>query len=182
MKRLCDVVIVGITAVGSGIGQAVLDSLWSSKLRFDVIGFEANPWAKGIYECGGAFLLPYASDPSYKEVLLARCREASVHALIPGSDMELAVVAEVASDLRKQGCIPIVSDIACIRLCRDKLALYEHLSANGAPFVTTISLDQAWNRASDIPYPIIVKRRDGSGSVGVMLLTSCHDSTRRPLG
>ena len=42
---------IGITFVGSGIGQAALDSLRQSDLPLRIVGFDASPWAKGAYEC-----------------------------------------------------------------------------------------------------------------------------------
>lgn len=41
---------IGITSVGSGIGQAVKVALRHSVLPLRIVGFEAHPWAKGSYE------------------------------------------------------------------------------------------------------------------------------------
>lgn len=165
---------VGITAIGSGIGQPVLDSLRDSSLKVRIVGFEANPWAKGAYECDAAYRLPLANNPDYTSTLLARCEEASLDALIPGSDPELIALAEAAPALESLGCIVVVSAPECVRVCRDKLALCNHLTRAGVPFVSTWPLETARARADDLSYPLILKPRGGSGSTGVQVL--CHSA------
>ena len=70
---------IGITSIGSGVAQAVLDSLKSSGKRYQLVGFDASPWAKGAYECEAVHLVPFADCPDYKESVVLRsgvCRSA----------------------------------------------------------------------------------------------------------
>lgn len=161
---------IGVTAVGSGIGQPVLDSLRDADLFVRVIGFEASAWGKGAYECDAVYRLPLANAPSYREVLLARCQESGIQVLIPGSDTELIPLAEAAPALDAIGCQVIVSRPECVHTCRDKLALYHHLEQVGFPFVRTWLLEEARARAEELPYPVIAKPRGGSGSVGAQVV------------
>jgi len=169
---------IGITAVGSGIGQPVLDSLRDSDLEAQIIGFEASPWAKGAYECDALYRLPFANDPSYSSEVLRLCEQAHLDLLIPGSDTELPALAQLAPTLRALGCQVIVSSVECIRVCRDKLVLYQEMTRAGVPFVTTWTLEAARAQAQSLPYPLIVKERGGSGSVGVQVLSCPADWDR----
>ena len=169
---------IGITAVGSGIGQAVLDSLRDSSLSAHIVGFEASAWAKGAYECDEVYQLPHVTDPAYKSTLLARCQEARLDVLIPGSDTELIVLADASPVLESLGCHVIVSGPECVRTCRDKLVLHDHLVRAGVPFATTRPLNVTRSQAAELTYPLMVKPRGGSGSVGAQVLCSPSDWER----
>ena len=167
---------VGITAVGSGVGQPVLDSLRDSELYRKrgigrIIGFEATPWAKAAHECDAVYQVPLASDPAYQSALLSLCERLGLDALIPGSDPELVILAEMRPELQALGCQVIVAAPEAVRTCRDKLSLYQRMHAAGVPFVATWPLSEAIAHKEDLPYPIIVKPRGGSGSVGTQVLT-----------
>ena len=163
---------IGITAVGSGIGQPVLDSLRASSLETKIVGFEAQAWAKGVYECDAVYCLPRASEPDYGRTLLQRATEAGLDVLIPGSDPELVAIAELAPQLERIGCRAIVGAPDFVRTCRDKLALSEYLRGRGFAFVRTLALELAKEEAASLPYPVIVKPRAGSGSVDAQVVSS----------
>lgn len=172
---------VGITAVGSGIGQPVLDSLRLSSLEARVVGFDASPWAKGGYECDSFHLLPRADHADYATELIARCQEEGIDILLPGSDPELIPVAEAAPALESIGCRVVVSSPECVRICRDKLELSHYLEREGVPFAKSWSLETALAQADDLPYPLVVKPRAGSGSVGVHIISQPCEWERFPL-
>jgi len=169
---------IAITAAGSGIGQPVIDSVRDSTLQARLVGLEASPWGRGAYECDSAYLFPLASDPTYKERMMELCERVGIDVLISGSDPELIPIAEMASDLAARGTAAIVGSPASIRLCRDKLALSQHMIERGIPFVRTWSLEEARSQAADLPYPLIVKERSGSGSVGAQVLSGPQDWER----
>ena len=169
---------IAVTAAGSGIGQPVIDSLRDSSLQVRLVGLEASPWGRGAYECDLACLFPLANDPTYKEQMMDLCQREGINVLIPGSDPELIPIAEMASDLASSGTMAIVGSAASIRLCRDKLLLSQHMIERGVPFVQTWSLDEGRAQAADLPYPLIVKERSGSGSVGAQVLSAPQDWER----
>jgi carbamoylphosphate synthase large subunit len=169
---------IAVTAAGSGIGQPVIDSLREASLEVRLAGLEASPWGRGAYECDTAYLFPLANDLTYRARMIELCAEAHIDLLIPGSDPELIPIAEMASELAAQGTVSIVGSAASIRLCRDKLALSEHMIERGIPFVQTWSLDDARAQAPHLPYPLIVKERSGSGSVGAQVLSAPQDWDR----
>ncbi|HEV3302665.1 MAG TPA: ATP-grasp domain-containing protein [Planctomycetaceae bacterium] len=61
-----------------------------------------------------------------------------------------------------------------IRLCGDKLRLCEHLNANAISTVPTSPFDFSANFA-DYPFPIVVKPRDGAGSVNTFLIRDARE-------
>jgi len=61
-----------------------------------------------------------------------------------------------------------------IRLCGDKLRFCEHLNANAISTVPTSPFDFSANFA-DYPFPIVVKPRDGAGSVNTFLIRDARE-------
>ncbi|HEV8070350.1 MAG TPA: ATP-grasp domain-containing protein [Planctomycetaceae bacterium] len=65
-----------------------------------------------------------------------------------------------------------------IRLCGDKLRFCEHLKANAIPTIPTTRCDFFANFA-EYPFPIVVKPRDGAGSVNTFLLRDARELEER---
>jgi len=65
-----------------------------------------------------------------------------------------------------------------IRLCGDKLRFWQHLKANAIPTVSTTPCDFFANPA-DYPFPIVVKPRDGAGSVNTFLIRDARELEER---
>ena len=161
---------IGVTAVGSGVGQVVLDALRTSPFNVRIVGFEATGCAKGLYECDEGYRLPLASDSSYGGLLREYCQREDIRLLIPGSDPELPVLAEIAPSLEAQGCKVLVGSPASVHVCQDKKAFYEHLSPSDLPVVTTLLLSEVLRDPDVLSYPVILKPRCGAGSVGVRVI------------
>jgi predicted ATP-grasp superfamily ATP-dependent carboligase len=65
-----------------------------------------------------------------------------------------------------------------IRLCGDKLRFCEHLRKNGIPTVPTTPFNFFANSA-DYPFPIVIKPRDGAGSVNTFLIRDARELESR---
>src|SRR5580704_9466810 len=61
-----------------------------------------------------------------------------------------------------------------LRLCGDKLRFCEHLNANAISTVPTSPFDFSANSV-DYPFPIVVKPRDGAGSVNTFLIRDARE-------
>jgi predicted ATP-grasp superfamily ATP-dependent carboligase len=65
-----------------------------------------------------------------------------------------------------------------ITLCGDKLRLFEHLSRHGLPTLPTMRCDFSAGR-TDYRFPIVVKPRDGAGSIKTYLIRDREGLERR---
>jgi predicted ATP-grasp superfamily ATP-dependent carboligase len=65
-----------------------------------------------------------------------------------------------------------------IRLCGDKLRLYEHFERHGLSTLPTSRWDFSANRTA-YPFPIVVKPRDGAGSVNTFLVQDARELQAR---
>jgi carbamoylphosphate synthase large subunit len=160
-----------VTAVGGGVGQAVLRALRGSTLPLTVVGTDATPWSTGLYTADKGYLVPGAgAKEAYRSRILEICRAEGIEVLIPGSDPELGPLAELVGDLEALGCRTIVASPACIRVCRDKLETYTFFAKRGLPFVETVAFADRERLIRAKGYPLVVKPAGGSASVNVQVV------------
>ena len=165
---------IGVTSVGSGVGQSVLRSLAASDLDHRVVGLDASAYNSGVHWVDAAHLVPWVRDvDDYRRRVVEVVSAEGIEVLIPGLDPELPVLAGMRDELADLGCTVIVSDPDVIAVSDDKLATAEWSSSLCLPFVTTRSLPDAQDHADELDYPVIVKPRRGSSSFGIRL---AHDA------
>jgi carbamoyl-phosphate synthase large subunit len=161
-----------VTGTGGGAGQSVLKALQDSHYR--VIAADAEVLATGLYTTGKGYVIPYANSPTFIERLLAICEAEGVRLLFPGLDAELPVLARERKVFAKIGVTLAVSDDNVVRICDDKLATANFLSAQALPFPRTWTLcDFA---VDALPFPLILKPKvGGARSKGVHVVKTAAE-------
>jgi carbamoylphosphate synthase large subunit len=173
---------VAVTGVGGGVGQAVIRALRLSAVPVRIVGLDADPWAVGLYQCDAREVIPLVGDlGAYSGALKQLVRSHQVEALIPATDTELHAVAGLRSELAELGCTAIVSSPAFVRIARDKLLSYRALTSAGLPFVRTEAARDFLASYTSAAYPVIVKPKGGSASVGARVLHGPRDVERDDL-
>lgn len=156
------------------MGQAVLHALRFANPRVQTVGMDARPMSPGLYWTDAAYLTPFfANESAYLQRLLEICDREAIDLLIPGLDPELPILARHRQQFLRRGCEVMVSHPEAIGLCQDKHACYEFCRQRNLPFITTYLLAEAQARSDELTYPVIVKPREGSASVGAYL---CRDA------
>ena len=172
---------VGITAVGGGVGQAVLRGLFHGKLPVRTVGLDCRVMSAGLYWTDVSYLVPQADEAdNYIKRCLEICERESVDVLIPGSDPELYPLARHRDSFLQLGCEVIVGEPEVIQLCQDKRALSDFSKDRKLPFVNTWTLKEAKRLRSELTFPLVGKPRIGSGSVGAKLIFEPHELMRIP--
>ena len=170
---------VAVTGVGATAGLAIVRSLRRAALPLWLLGLNADAWAPALYLCDAAALVPRASDEDrYLDTLEALIRKHRIEALIPGLDVELGVLSRGQERLHALGCRVIVSPPAVIDFARDKERTYQVLREKGVPFARTESFESFQRSCTPASFPVIVKPKDGAGSVGIAVLCSTADLER----
>jgi len=130
---------------------------------------EVSADAPALNEADGAFVVPPCADRSYVDALLHICATNDIRLVIPLNERELGVIAEHRDRFVTIGALPVVSDIRVIALCEDKWQVNEFLATCGLRGPRTwLSLSEALHaiRRGDLAYPVVVKPRFGSTSIG----------------
>lgn len=161
-----------ITGAGATLGQEIFQSLKHTKLLHDLfIGFaDPSPLAVGLHWADAAHLISMASDDGYIDDLVRVLKDNSYQVLIPGTDIELPKLSRFREHIETvSGCKVIVSSPRVVDIANDKFMTSIFMAENGffpprSWSSETLSLDSI----NSLPYPLIVKPRDGARSKGVV--------------
>ena len=114
--------------------------------------------------------VPAVYDPHYIDITINICKEYCVDALLCLNDLELPILAENKSRFEGIGVKVIVSNPQVIDICFDKYktAQWVELIGLNAPktYVTLSSAKEALSKG-EISFPLFMKPRWGSGSIGL---------------
>lgn len=169
---------VGVTGVGGGVGQSIINALQMSSLNVDIIAIDMTADSTGFYIDGIAGSkvlsnlkgLTYPPDDWY---YYAAKRE--VDCIIPGSDYDLAALSYARDEFGALGCKVLVSDHDLIFKCADKHITAQELRSHNIAAPETLPMGMPY---AGYKFPVIVKPRIGSGSRGVVRIDTKEDLLR----
>lgn len=114
--------------------------------------------------------VPAVYDPEYVNITLDICKEQQIDVLLSLNDLELPILAENKARFEELGVKVIVSDPQVIDIAFDKYKTAQWVESLGlvAP-KTYVRLDDVKKAlaAGDIEFPLFMKPRWGSGSIGL---------------
>jgi len=131
-------------------------------------------------------VVPRISDPNYLPVIKQICNKYQVTAILSLIDPELSLLAGWKDEFSEIGTIAIISDKKVVDMTFDKYRTYQFLKENDFPYIPTfITYQDVCNALinKEIQFPLMVKPRMGSASIGlckvyslVELETALHSS------
>lgn len=126
--------------------------------------------APALVDADIAVKVPSIYEAGYIDTILSICKEYSIKALISLNDLELPLIAANKPLFEELGVKVIVSDPRVIDLCFDKWKTKQFLEECGLKVPKTyLTLDNALEalRKGEISFPVVVKPRWGSASIGL---------------
>lgn len=165
-----------VTSVGRS-NRLVRD--FRQALKFgEIIATDSSRAAPALREADRWFLVPPFADPTYVDRLVSICRENNISLLVSRHGGELALLASQRERFLAVGAFPVVSRPDVIGLCEDKWESRRLLDECGlATPKTWLTLEGA--RAAldrrEVSYPVIVKPRRGSTSIGFEVVTTSRE-------
>jgi len=119
-----------------------------------------------------SWAVPRCDTREFVPRLLAICAEEKVDLLIPTIDPELLPLARARAEFAANGTRVVVSDAMLVEVARDKIRTAAALAQAGLPVPRTAPLGELLAESTRLEYPVILKRIDGSSSVGL------HEATQ----
>ncbi len=135
-----------------------------------IVATDHQATAPALYFADKQYIAPLISDPGYVDFLLDICCKENIRAITTLIDPEIEILAKNRQRFIDNGILPLCPSKETAHLCFDKFALFEHLNKNGIPTVLTYDSYDNFLRGltkGDINFPVFIKPRTGSGSVGI---------------
>lgn len=134
-----------------------------------IIATDLSNLAPALYVADAHYLVPRIDDKTYLDTILSICRKESVDAITTLIDPEIELLAKNRSRFREIGVEVLAPYTETAELCFDKFKMYQYLKAHGVPTPDTwgdYSSAMAAIQSGNLAFPVFVKPRTGSGSVG----------------
>lgn len=138
-----------------------------------VLGIDASPeTAPAAYLVDRCFDVGRCCDPGFVDEVLKIAIEEDVCLIVPSIDTELSVYAANRERFLAQGITVAVSDPETVRIACDKVETHRWLVENGFPTPRQNNPNEVLRSPLQWEFPLILKPRSGSSSVGVITVKS----------
>ena len=134
-----------------------------------LIATDLSPYAPAMYMADQQYLVPRIDDPAYIDFLLDICAKENINAVTTFIDPEIELLAANRNKFEMLGVEVLSPYEETAKLCFDKYLMFKHLRANEIPTVMTWKSIEEFDKAyksGEVDFPVFVKPRTGSGSVG----------------
>ena len=134
-----------------------------------IVATDNSPYAPALYFADKKYIVPRIETPEYIDVVLHICKKEKISAVTTFIDPEILLLAENRDRFVELGVEVLAPSVETAKICFDKYEMFKYLRENGIHTVMT------WNTfeevkavldVGDIEFPLFVKPRNGSGSVG----------------
>lgn len=168
---------IGISCIGSGVGQSVINSLNLSRLPLKTVGFGTNPFAYGAYDCDAYDYTLSIYDEGFIENLIQKCKEHKIDLIIPGLDDEALLYAQNLKKFEDAGIKAMCASEELIAICRDKERMSNELNKVADVFVKSYCKETLLEdiETGKVEFPFIAKPRGGFASRGIEIIRNQDD-------
>ncbi len=143
-----------------------------------IIGADMQLTAPALSAADIRVQVPAVYNPNYLDALRQICVEHHVDVLISLNDLELPILSENKKSFEEIGVNVLVSKPEVIDICFDKARTSEYMESIGLATPKTYSnLDDALAglHAGKINFPLVIKPRWGSASIGIEFVDNEED-------
>ena len=134
-----------------------------------IIAADLSRLAPALYVADAHYLVPRIDAPDYLDTILDICCRENINAVTTLIDPEIELLAQNRARFEEIGVEVLAPYAETAELCFDKFKMYQYLTAHGVPTPDTWG-DYASAMAAvengSLAFPVFVKPRTGSGSVG----------------
>jgi carbamoyl-phosphate synthase large subunit len=136
-----------------------------------VFATDVSRLSSAFHSADRAFLVPPCSSPEFVPTVLEICRQNHVSLAIPTIDPELPVYASSRESFSKVGTTLAVSTPEVIAIGSDKIETHAWLVRGNFPTVGQATVPEVTAHPELWPFPLVVKPRWGSASIGVAVVS-----------
>lgn len=160
----------------------LLKDFKSAVKNVNLLATDNSAYAPALYFADEQFLAPRIDSEDYLDYILSLCENKSVKAVTTLIDPEIELLARNRELFKSKGVLALCPSKRTAALCFDKFVMYEYLKKNNIRTVLTYgsltSFEVGLNKG-DINFPVFIKPRSGSGSVGATKVESLDSLKER---
>lgn len=159
-------------------GELLKDFRKSLSPDSKIVATDMSPYAPAIYFADKHYLVPSVKDPAYLNRITEICKKENIQAITTLIDPEIEILANHREHFEKMGILVLAPCSETAKLCFDKFLLYQHLKTCGIPTAATYGSYEETMAAvarNELSFPVFVKPRTGSGSVGARKICCEND-------
>lgn len=173
-----------VTSAGTIVAQGIMKCLRlagshrTSHVNYRVVAVDMSPSAVGLYRGDVGIRVPPAASPTYIEGVIKICRDEGVRAVFIGSEEELLPLSRNAARIEKESGALVVADYQTVLTGRDKWKTFKFMKKNNIPCAHSSLPDDGESFVREFGYPVIVKPREGHGSLQLHLARDSRELRR----
>ncbi len=174
-----------VTTAGTIVGEGIIKSLKlvnsqaDHEPKYRIVAADMSEQAASLYRSDIGILVPPISSPEYVNSIVGVCKGEAIDAIFLGADEDLHLMATNRERIEKEtGAAVVVNPLRVIETAMDKWRTYEFLKKNGLPCPASSLPDDPEAFIREFGSPIMVKPREGHGSLQAYVTNSLDDSKR----
>jgi len=167
-----------VTAVGGDLSQSTIKCLRESRYSTDITGCDMNPFAPGQIDCDSFLTAPPVKDSSnYIQFIRNIVEEKKIDFIFPLSDIEISFFNQNPGILPpSSSAVVMINEPHIISTFMDKYATVDYFKTHGIDFPQTfLPSEPGFTFESLPPFPLILKKRTGSGSSGLFKVNDTEE-------
>lgn len=162
-------------------GELIKNFKSSLDKQSHIIAVDCNHFAPALYFADRFYIVPRIDDPAYLKTILAICDQEKIDVITTFIDPEIEILAKNRPLFKKKGIEVLAPEMETAKICFDKLKLHDHARKYNIPTIRTYSSLEAFQVAKQqgaCNFPVFVKPRTGSGSVGAQCVRDMEELER----
>ena len=140
-----------------------------------IVATDISVTAPAIYMADKYYIVPRIDDDNYIPTILDICKKEEIQAVTTLIDPEIMILAEHRKEFEEIGVEVLAPYKETAELCFDKFRMFQYLKEKNIRTVLTYGDIESFEEGiakREIDFPVFVKPRRGSGSVGARKITS----------
>lgn len=139
---------------------------------------ENSIYSPARYVADKSYTVPKITAPDYIDNIIEICRKEDIKVILTLIDPEIEILAKNKARFEEMGILVMCPSEKSAKICFDKYEMYKYLRLNNIPTTLTYGSLEEFEKALNeqkISFPVFVKPRTGSGSVGAKKISNIDD-------
>ena len=141
----------------------------------EIIATDMSNTAPAIYVADKFYIVPEITNQKYISTIFEICKKENINVITTLIDPEIKILAKYRKKFQELGVEVLAPFIETAEICFDKFEMFKYLKENGINTVMTYGDIESFKKELEehkISFPVFVKPREGSGSVGARKITN----------